>query len=81
MPKNRQRAIRKGAKSLSIRTKFKIGGRKSNKGALQMSENELAKALKTCRKRDRNKLTRAWLAQEKRQGVTTENLTQFLQLT
>jgi len=58
MPKNRKRAIQKGAKSLAIRTKHKIGGRKSSKGVNQMSASEIAKALGNCRKRDRNKLLR-----------------------
>ena len=65
MPKNRKRNNSKGAKSLSIRTKFKIGGRKSGRGALQMSDAELEKALEHCRKRDRNKLMLAWRARVK----------------
>ena len=56
MPKNRRRHNRKGAKSLSIRTKFKIGGRKGNRGAEQMSNNELQEKLSQVRKKDRNKL-------------------------
>lgn len=80
MPKNRKRVIQQGAKSLAIRTKHKIGGRKSGKGAKQMSENELAQALKTCRKRDRNKLRRVWREQVKRQCVSIENLDQFLEI-
>ena len=58
MPKNRKRVIQKGAKSLAIRTKHKIGGRKSGKGVNQMSASEIAKALASGRKRDRNKLMR-----------------------
>ena len=80
MPKNRKRANRKGAKSISIRTKHKIGGRKAGIGASTLTENELAKRLRTCRKRDKNKLRRAWIEMEKRQGVTTENLEQFLEI-
>ena len=60
MPKNRRRNNRKGAKSISIRTKHKIGGRKSSVGTNAMSDAELIAKLKTCRKRDRNKLRRAW---------------------
>ena len=60
MPKNRKRVAQVGAKSMSIRTKFKIGGRKSNKGANQMSNPELETALEKCRKRDRNKLRQIW---------------------
>jgi hypothetical protein len=59
MPKNRKRANEKGAKSLAIRTKHKIGGRKSSKGTNQMSASELQKALANGRKRDHNKLIRA----------------------
>jgi hypothetical protein len=62
MPKNRKRNSQKGAKSISIRTKFKIGGRKSGISAIQMSDEELAAKLKTVRKRDRNKLRRVWEA-------------------
>jgi len=59
MPKNRKRAIMSGAKSTSIRTKNKIGGRKSGRGTGTMSQAELDKALQNCRKRDKNKLRRA----------------------
>ena len=52
MPKNRKRAIQKGAKSIAIRTKHKIGGRKSNKGLKQTSTRELLDMLDRCRKRD-----------------------------
>jgi len=64
MPKNRKRNNRKGAKSISIRTKFKIGGRKSNKGAEAFSNAELQTALERCRKRDRNKLRSIWMARK-----------------
>ena len=60
MPKNRRRNTEKGAKSISIRTKNKIGGRKSGVGTSQMNNGELMKKLTTCRKRDRNKLARAY---------------------
>jgi hypothetical protein len=62
MPKNRKRHNRKGAKSISIRTKFKIGGRKSGVSALQLSDAELEAKLETVRKKDRNKLRRVWEA-------------------
>lgn len=60
MPKNRKRNTQKGAKSISIRTKNKIGGRKSGVGTNTMTNAELESKLETCRKRDRNKLRRAW---------------------
>jgi hypothetical protein len=56
MPQNRKRVVMPGAKSIGIRTKFKIGGRKSSRGAKQMSESDLNEALGKVRKRDRNKL-------------------------
>ena len=56
VPKNRKRASRPGAKATAVRTKFKIGGRKSGRGAKQMSETELNQTLSKVRKRDRNKL-------------------------
>ncbi len=56
MPKNRKRQIQRGAKSVAIRTKFKIGGRKSSRGAEQMSDAELQETLSKARKRDRNSL-------------------------
>jgi hypothetical protein len=62
MPKNRKRAIMSGAKSTSIRTKNKIGGRKSGRGTGTMRSGELLEALSKCRKRDRNKLERAYNA-------------------
>lgn len=66
MPKNRKRLQQPGAKSVSIRTKHKIGGRKSGTGAKQMSDEDLLKALGNCRKRDRNKLRRAFEAAARR---------------
>ena len=59
MPKNRKRVIQTGAKSIAIRTKHKIGGRKSGQGTNSMSKTELESKLATVRKRDRNKLRRA----------------------
>ncbi len=59
MPKNRKRTTQPGAKSLPIRTKHKIGGRKQGVGTGTMSTVELDNALTKCRKRDRNKLVRA----------------------
>lgn len=64
MPKNRRRNPQKGAKSISIRTKHKIGGRKSGTGTNQMSDKELEQKLTNCRKRDRNKLRRIWAARK-----------------
>jgi hypothetical protein len=58
MPKNRKRVMQKGAKSESIRTKHKIGGRKSSKGVKQLSLSEMQRLVETCRPRDRFKLTR-----------------------
>ena len=58
MPKNRRRNTEKGAKSISIRTKNKIGGRKSGKSAGQMSTDAIL-FMQNVRKRDRNKLRRA----------------------
>lgn len=58
MPKNRARATQKGAKSTSIRTKFKIGTRKSGVGAKQLSTKELGQMLEKVAKRDRNMLRR-----------------------
>jgi hypothetical protein len=59
MPKNRKRVAQSGAKSIAIQTKHKVGGRKSGKGAKQMSTNELNATLARVRKRDRNKLRRS----------------------
>ena len=68
MPKNRKRVAQKGAKSEPIRTKHKIGGRKSGIGALALSNAELAEMLGKVRKRDRNKLRRELAAR----GMTDE---------
>lgn len=59
MPKNRKRATEKGAKSIAILTKHKIGGRKSNQGTNKLSNNELTVLIGKIRKRDKNKLFRA----------------------
>jgi hypothetical protein len=59
MPKNRKRVQQKGAKSESIRTKHKIGGRKSGRGTNAMSWGDLQEALKKPRNRDLNKLLKA----------------------
>ena len=58
MPKNRKRNPQKGAKSISIRTKFKIGGRKSNRGVKQMSLEDLNASIDRVRPRDRFKIIR-----------------------
>lgn len=55
MPKNRKRVVTKGAKSIGIRTKNKIGGRKSGQGTGQMKNEELI-FLSPFRRRDKNKL-------------------------
>jgi hypothetical protein len=75
MPKNRKR-LTKGAKSEGVQTKHKIGGRKSGQGTNKMSDNELEAALKGCRKRDRNKLRRAW----DHRGVKTEHLEAYFSI-
>jgi hypothetical protein len=62
MPKNRRRNTEKSAKSIAIRTKHKVGGRKSGTGTNQMSDVDILKKLGNCRKRDRNKLRRAFEA-------------------
>ena len=59
MSKNRQRVVQVGAKSIAIKTKHKIGGRKSGLGTNTMSLNELISLLESVQKRDRNKLRRA----------------------
>ncbi len=48
-----------GAKSIAVRIKNKIGGRKSFQGTNKMSVEELTKILSTCKKKDHNKLRRA----------------------
>jgi hypothetical protein len=60
MPKNRKRVKQHGAKSIAIRTKNKIGGRKSGQGTGTMTNGELLSKQANCRKRDRNKLERAY---------------------
>jgi len=56
MPKNRKRVV-KGAKSVAIRTKHKIHGRKSGQGVKQMTVLGL-QAVQLNRPRDRNKIDR-----------------------
>ena len=58
MPKSRKRVNRKGAKSEAVRVKNKLGGRKSTRGAKQLSTRELSELLNKVAKRDRNKLRR-----------------------
>ncbi len=65
MPKNRKRANRPGAKSTSIRTKFKIGGRKSGKGADQISSVELRQMLEKVAKRDHSLILQILAKREK----------------
>lgn len=55
MPKTRKRKLQPGAKSESVRVKFKIGGRKSSKGVKQMSNAELNNGFERARPRDRFK--------------------------
>ena len=62
MPKNRKRSKQPGAKSIAIRTKHKIGGRKSGRGVKQMNNADLRDSLKTCRPRDRQKIIREMIA-------------------
>jgi len=56
MPKNRKRSNQKGAKSVAIRTKHKIGGRKSSKGAKQLATKELLNMIPRARKRDQARI-------------------------
>jgi len=56
MPKNRKRVIQKGAKSVSVRTKYKIGGRKSNTGGKNLCREALQEYRDKGRKRDKNKI-------------------------
>ena len=58
MPKNRLRVKQPGAKSVGIRTKNKIGNRKSGRGCNQISTGELREMLTKVSKRDRNMLRR-----------------------
>ena len=69
MPKNRQRAAQRGAKSIAIRTKHKIGGRKSGVSANQLSVGQVEYMLTQVRKRDKNKLRRFLGAQGQLSGV------------
>lgn len=57
MSKTREQSPKKGAKSLPVRVKFKLGGRKSKKSALELSNEELLKVYESpSRKRDREKV-------------------------
>lgn len=58
MPKHRRRIKQPGAKSVGIRTKNKIGGRKSGRSPKQLSNFELLEITGKVRKRDKNKLLR-----------------------
>jgi hypothetical protein len=66
MSKNRRRNNQKGAKSIAIRTKFKIGGRKSGRGAHQMTNAELNHALAHGRPKDRNSIMHVMRIREDR---------------
>ena len=59
MPKNRKQAKAKGAKSLSVVTKNKLGGRKSALGTNKISNDELVKMFSKVKKKDKNKLIHA----------------------
>jgi hypothetical protein len=57
MSKTRKPSPKKRMKSLSVRVKYKLGGRKSPKSALQLKNDELlALFAKPTRKRDKTKL-------------------------
>ena len=56
MPKNRKRVMQNGAKSESVRTKHKIGGRRSSKGVKQTSTKDLLAMVKNVSKRDYHKI-------------------------
>lgn len=56
MPKTRRPANRRGAKSISKRIKFKIGGRKSEKSALDLTKDELLDAIQNWKGRGRDLL-------------------------
>lgn len=58
MPKNRKRVIQPGAKSEAIRTKHKIGGRKSGRSVKTLSLADMEAIAANCRPRDRFKLCR-----------------------
>lgn len=67
MSKTRKQNPKRASKSLPIRVKFKLGGRKSNKSALMLSDEQLVEAYSNpTRKRDRAKI----LAAASRRGVT-----------
>lgn len=59
MPKTRKRVVTSSAKSVAVKIKDKIGGRKSFQTVHRMSLEELTKTLEGCKKKDRNKLRRA----------------------
>lgn len=58
MPKTRNKPVVRGQQGTSQRVRFKIGGRKSTRCALTMSDAELVEMFlaKSTRGRDRNKL-------------------------
>jgi phage FluMu protein gp41 len=57
MSKTRKRNTQKGAKSIAVRIKHKIGGRKSTRGLRQMSMRDVMHAEQYGRPRDRAKAT------------------------
>ena len=57
MSKTRKQSAKKSSKSLPVRVKYKLGGRKSNKSALDLSDEQLIEAYNNpTRKRDRLKI-------------------------
>lgn len=59
MSKTRKQNPKRASKSLPIKIKYKLGGRKSNKSALMLSDEQLVEAYNNpTRKRDRPKIMR-----------------------
>ena len=72
MPKNRLRVKQPGAKSVGVRTKHKIGNRKSGRGCNQIGTSELRELLTKVAKRDRNMLRRIVEARNSLPAVPVE---------
>lgn len=70
MPKTRKRRIQAGAKSIAVRIKKKVGGRKSTKGLNQMADWDLWETRERARPRDRQKITRELDRRIKTIGLT-----------
>lgn len=58
MPKTRKRRLQAGAKSVAVRIKKKVGGRKSTKGLNQMNRSDILDVIQKGRPRDRAKAMR-----------------------